>query len=83
MPATHDDVARVRHAIDVVLRSLAGLTRHEEVGRLLDQARRLMAETEHWEDSPPAAERCAQAMRQTLSVHLEALRAVSVLPQER
>jgi hypothetical protein len=56
---------------------LAGLPRDVEVAQLVDRAERLLAETERWNDSPPLPEVRDRVMQTILSIHLDALRAVS------
>jgi len=75
--ATPGEVARVRRAMEMVLRSLSVLPDRPEVLRLVEQARAWIAETDRWQDSPPLPERCEDVMRATLLIHLDAVRAVS------
>jgi hypothetical protein len=73
------ETARVRRAIRVVLRGLAGLPPDREIAKLVDQAERLLAETDRWDDSPPLPEVRDRVMQTTLSIHIGALRALALV----
>lgn len=75
--AIEGESSQVRRAVEIVLKTLARLDGHPEAGRLMVEAKRLLAETDRWRESPPAPEIRSHAMRAALSIHLAALRATA------
>ena len=71
------DAARVRRALEIVLKTLARLPENPKTRHLVAQAERLLTEIDLWRDSRPTAETRDRAMRTTLSIHLAALRATA------
>lgn len=80
LPQRLADTSRVDRAIDIVLRGLAALPRSTEVLRLVEQAERLRADVSCWKQAPPSAAARERAIRETLVIHLQALRAALSTP---
>ena len=73
--AVDADTERVRRAIRMAVRVLSERPGGEEVPRLLEQAERLMTQTESWGSAPPSADVRDEVTRSVMSIHLSALRA--------
>jgi hypothetical protein len=73
--AVDADTERVRRAIRMAVRVLSERPEGEEVARLLDQAQRLMTQTESWGSTPPSPDVRDEVTRNVMSIHLSALRA--------
>jgi hypothetical protein len=69
------DTERVRRAIHLAVRVLSERPDHAEVPGLLEQAERLLTQTESWASAPPSPDVRDQVMRSVMSIHVSALRA--------
>jgi hypothetical protein len=75
-----DEIARIQHAIAVVLHTLSALPRTSDVQGLEVRADRLLADTRTWRALPPSRDRRHWVMQAARSLHLSALRIGSHLP---
>lgn len=73
--AAGEDTERVRRAIRMAVRVLSERPDGAEVRSLLDQAERLLTQTESWGATPPSPDVRDEVTRSVMSIHLSALRA--------
>ena len=73
--AAGPDTERVRRAIHMAVRVLSERPDGAEVRRLLEQAERLLTQTESWGSAPPSPDVRDEVTRSVMSIHLSALRA--------